>query len=95
MYESRITAELKCEELAGLLATERTTAQMPAVTLEKLTLEMVPIVEMPPAEPTEPTPPVYARGGTALPVPRFPRVAVIAISAALTVITALGLATAI
>jgi len=90
MDQSRTTAEIKCEELAGLLATERITAQMPAVTLEELTLQITPIRETP----LVPVPLVYARGGTALPAP-FPRFAVIAISAALTVITALGLATAI
>ncbi|MEO8554564.1 MAG: hypothetical protein ABI678_31525 [Kofleriaceae bacterium] len=92
MYESRTTAEFNCEELAGLLATERITAKMPAVRLEQLTMEMSPIVDKPAEEPSAPA---YARGGTALPFPAFPRFAVIAISAALTVITVLGLATVI
>lgn len=91
MQALRTTAEIKCEDLAGLLATERITARMPAVTLEKLTMEMAPIK----LEPEEPVPPpVYARGGTALPEPKpsFQRLAVVAISAALTVLTALGIA---
>lgn len=91
MHESRTTAEFKCEELAGLLATERVTARMPAVTLELLTLQITPA----PAE--EPIAPVaaYVRGGTALPRPGFPRLAVIAISAALTVISVIGVVTVI
>jgi hypothetical protein len=78
MHVARTTAEMKCEDLAGLLATsagmnERITARMPAVTLEKLlTVEMTPIAS-----------------------PRYHRIAVIAVSAAVTVITVLGIATVI
>lgn len=93
MQALRTTAEIKCEDLAGLLATERITARMPAVTLEKLTMEMAPIVVEPAPEPVIAAPP-YARGGTALPEPKpsLQRLAIVAISAALTVITALGIA---
>jgi len=84
MIEPRTTAEYNTEELMALIATsannDRVTARMPAVTLDEL---------------LRPEPPAYATGGTtALPHP-FPRVAVIAISCALTVITALGLVAAI
>jgi hypothetical protein len=85
MTEPRTTAEYNTEELMALIATsacnDRITARMPAVTLDEL---------------LRPGPPAYATGGTtALPVRTFPRMAVIAISCALTVIVALGLAAAI
>jgi hypothetical protein len=84
MTEPRTTAQYDTEELMALIATsacnDRITARMPAVTLDELLRR---------------EPPAYARGGTALPLPKFPRAAVIAISCALTVIMALGLAAAI
>jgi hypothetical protein len=85
MTEPRTTAEYNTHELMGLIATsagnaDRITAKMPAVTLDGLLQHEAPR---------------YATGGTALPVHRFPRAAVIAISCALTVIMALGLVAAI
>lgn len=85
MTEPRTTAQYNTEELMGLIATsadvgDRITARMPAVTLEDL---------------LRPEAPAYARGGTSLPLPKFPRAAVIMISCALTVIMALGLVAAI
>jgi hypothetical protein len=85
MTEPRTTAQYNTAELMGLIATsadggDRITARMPAVTLEDLLrLEA----------------PAYARGGTAIPLRKFPRAAVIVISCALTVIMALSLAAAI
>ena len=85
MTEPRTTAQYNTQDLMGLIATsadsnDRITARMPAVTLEEL---------------LRPELAAYARGGTALPVRRFPRAVVIAISCALTVILCLGLVAAI
>jgi len=77
MTELRTTAEYNTQDLMSLIATsgsnDRITAKMPAVTLEEL-LKPEPLAS-------------YATGGTtALPLHVFPRGAVIAISAALTVL---------
>ncbi len=96
MHAIRTTAEIKSEDLAGLLATsagaDRVTTRMPAVTLEQLlTVETAP--------PTPPygyeVPVIPAATGTSLEEPPYRRIVVIAVSAAVTLISVLGIATVI
>lgn len=89
MREARITAEIECEELAGLIATtarvDRITAQMPIVTLERLREITMTFPSLGPSF-------IPEGGGTTLPAPPRHRLVVIATSALVTMAMALGLA---